>query len=166
MDHRSANRRDIREGGPRTAGQISGGRKAAYYGGMVIIAIGFVLFLSAIPVMMSGGMNFAQAQSSMGTSIFLSFGGIVVIIIGNLIRGVGARGLAGSGLKLDPEQARKDLEPYSKMAGGMVQDAVSEVKEAPFLVKREPAVRVRCPVCKALNDESAKFCSQCGKAMA
>lgn len=165
MDSRNLHGRG-RKGGPSIAGQISGGRKAAYYGGMALIAVGFVLFLSAIPVMMSGGTSFARAQSSMGTAAFLSFGGIAVIIVGNLIRGAGARGLAGSGLKLDPEQARKDLEPYSKMAGGMVQDAVSQVKAAPFLAKSEPQVRVRCPACKALNEELAKYCSQCGKAMA
>lgn len=151
---------------PRPTAAISNNRKTAYYGGTVIMVIGFILFLSAIPVMMSGGMNFARAQSSMSTSVFLSFGGIVVIIIGKIIRGIGARGLAGSGLRLDPEQARKDLEPYSKMAGGMVQDAVSEIKNVPFAAKQEPAIRVRCPNCKALNEDLAKFCSQCGKAMA
>ena len=150
----------------RSTAAISNDRKAMYYGGMVIMGIGFVMFLSAIPVMMSGGMNFARAQSSMSTSMFLSFGGIVVIIVGKIIRGIGARGLAGSGLKLDPEQARKDLEPYAKMAGGMVQDAVSEIKGVPFAAKQEPAIRVRCLNCKALNEESAKFCSQCGKVMA
>lgn len=40
--------------------------------------------------------------------------------------GIGRRGLAGSGLKLDPEEARRDLEPWSRMAGGVVQDALDE----------------------------------------
>lgn len=28
-----------------------------------------------------------------------------------------------------------------------------------------PDVRVRCPACRALNLEDAKFCSQCGRAL-
>lgn len=29
----------------------------------------------------------------------------------------------------------------------------------------QPTVRVRCRQCRALNDETAKFCNQCGSAM-
>jgi hypothetical protein len=37
---------------------------------------------------------------------------------------IGSRGLAGAGVVLDPQQARKDLEPWSRMAGGMAKDAL------------------------------------------
>ena len=36
------------------------------------------------------------------------------------------RGLAGSGVVLDPEKAREDVEPWSRMAGGVVKDALDE----------------------------------------
>ncbi len=82
---------------------------------------------------------------------------------------VGARGAAGSGLVLNPEGARKDLEPWSRMAGGVAQDALSEVGVAKKLEeglgKAAPEVKVRCPKCQALNDEKARYCSQCGTAL-
>jgi hypothetical protein len=35
-------------------------------------------------------------------------------------------GLAGSGLKLDPQGARRDVEPWARMTGGVVKDAMDE----------------------------------------
>ena len=64
----------------------------------------------------------ANARSSMARGV----GGMALLIIGGFVRGIGARGLAGSGVVLDPEQARRELEPYSRMAGGMVKDALDE----------------------------------------
>lgn len=40
--------------------------------------------------------------------------------------GIGRAGLAGSGVVLDPQRAREDLEPWSRMAGGMVKDTLDE----------------------------------------
>jgi rRNA maturation endonuclease Nob1 len=75
---------------------------------------------------------------------------------------------------LDPQRSRKDLEPWSRAAGGMTDDALDEIELAKKLGKKldeptaaaaEPVVKVRCRGCSALNDEKAKFCSQCGAAM-
>ncbi|MEM6692170.1 MAG: zinc ribbon domain-containing protein, partial [Planctomycetota bacterium] len=76
-------------------------------------------------------------------------------------RTVGARGLAGSGVLLDPEQAREDLEPYSRMAGGMVKDAMTEA-DIDLSGKPERIIMIRCTSCDALCQESANFCQQCG----
>jgi len=35
-------------------------------------------------------------------------------------------GAAGSGIVLDPERAREDVEPWARMAGGVVKDALDE----------------------------------------
>ncbi|MGQ9591016.1 MAG: hypothetical protein ACUVYA_12050 [Planctomycetota bacterium] len=108
--------------------------------------------------------------------------GMVLAMAGGIIAAVGAKGLAGSGVILDPEQARKDVEPWSRMAGGVADDALSEVDVVKKLAEsldrtsgrpaeapdgREPAatgppVKVRCRSCRALNDEDARFCDQCG----
>ena len=81
------------------------------------------------------------------------------------MRGVGARGVAGSGLTLDPERAREDLKPYSHLAGGMISDALGEIRKSGVDSPRAVVVKVKCARCRALNDENAKFCSQCGAAM-
>ena len=39
---------------------------------------------------------------------------------------IGRMGLAGSGIELDPEEARRDVEPWSRMTGGVVKDALDE----------------------------------------
>jgi 3-oxoacyl-(acyl-carrier-protein) synthase len=58
--------------------------------------------------------------------------GMVMMIAGGLLSGVGKAGLAGlaglaaSGITLDTEQARRDVEPWSRMAGGALKDAMDE----------------------------------------
>ena len=148
-------------------------RRTAYYMGMVILGIGILLFLSVFfgeafaprpstseffrnPM---GTMDDMQArnQSSTGRGVL----GFVLIGIGAVLAGVGRSGLAGSGLKLDPRQAREDLEPWNRAAGGMLNDTLEEVQVLrPSSAETE--VKVRCPKCRALNDESDKFCGQCG----
>ena len=54
-------------------------------------------------------------------------GGILLMVIGQTIATIGRQGLAGSGVVLDPEQAREDVEPWSRMQGGVVKDTLDEV---------------------------------------
>jgi len=72
-------------------------RKLLYYGGIVVTGIGFLLFLS----------NFLGSGISMGAAL----GGMFLVAAGGFMRSIGAKGLAGSGVILDPERARKDVEP-------------------------------------------------------
>jgi hypothetical protein len=84
---------------------------------------------------------------------------------------IGARGLAGSGVVLDPEKARGDLEPYTRMAGGMLKDALDETgllspnRSAPKEPQQAPekVVMVKCTACGKLNEEDSKFCQECGR---
>src|SRR6516162_1292933 len=45
--------------------------------------------------------------------------GMGLMVVGGILMGVGARGAAGSGLVLDPGKARQDLEPWSRLGGGV-----------------------------------------------
>ena len=142
--------------------QISEERKTAYYLGMVLMVIGGILFLS---VFITGAMNFgdfSNFESDARSSMFRAITGMALLIVGGLIRGVGARGLAGSGVVLDPEKARRDLEPYSRMTGGMVKDALDEA-DIDLGGKPERVVMIKCPGCGKLNEEDSKFCQECGK---
>jgi hypothetical protein len=145
---------------------LSDERKAAYYIGMVISVIGLLLFLSNF-VIFAVHFGAPDLGPGFGRGFALrGFGGFMLIVAGQVLRGLGARGLAGSGVILDPQRERKDLEPWSRMAGGMVSDALSEVDSLDSLKKpAAPAVKVRCLKCHALNDEAAKFCNQCGAAL-
>jgi len=105
---------------------ISGERKASYYIGLVLTVAGFLTF----------GSVFVTAFTSFGHStpfggppagLFIrALVGMGMIIAGRLLMRVGARGLAGSGVILDPDRARHDVEPWSRMAGGMARDALDE----------------------------------------
>lgn len=141
---------------------ISDERKTAYYIGMGLMVLGGLLFASTFlgELMHFGDFNDFEARTrSMG---FRAFGGMALMMIGMLVRGVAARGLAGSGVFLDPEQAREELEPYSRMTGGMVKDALDEADIN--LGGREPTqvIKVKCRSCGGLNQETAKFCQECG----
>ena len=87
--------------------------------------------------------------------MFRAIGGMVLIIVGQVIASIGAKGLAGSGIKLDPEQARKDLEPYSRMAGGMVKDALEEADINLGGGRSERIIMIKCRGCSKLNEEDS-----------
>jgi hypothetical protein len=136
---------------------------------MALTGIGFVTFLSFF---VTGVMNFGNFENFEGqarSAGIRGFGGIVLVIIGAALMNIGAKGWAGSGVVLDPNRARKDVEPWSRMGGGILNDALSEVEVAKKLEERlEPPaaqVKIRCRQCQALNDEKAKFCDQCSAAL-
>lgn len=106
--------------------QIPQGRRAIVYVGRVLMAIGGLVFLSSfclVPFEMTNGPLFSRGGgpplggpsfSSGGSPplpVLLAFPGFVLLIIGLLVSSLGMQGAAGSGLVVDPEQARKDLEP-------------------------------------------------------
>lgn len=140
--------------------EISKNRKRMYYAGNGITVLGVILFLSVFftafmnPFGMLGGI--IEGSSNPMANSFIGF---VLIIIGQVVANIGLKGKAGSGLILDPKQAREDLKPYSSQVGGMLHDVLDEVD-----LKSDPVevVKIRCQACKALNDEDAKFCKECG----
>jgi len=135
--------------------EISKNRKTLYYVGNGISLIGFILFLSVFFTAFLNPFDMMSSSNPMANG----FIGFILIIIGQSISILGARGLAGSGLLLDPKQAREDLKPYSSQVGGMINDALEEVD---LLNESKEVIKVRCPSCKTLNDEDAKYCKKCG----
>lgn len=135
--------------------EISKNRKTLYYVGNGISLIGFILFLSVFFTTFLNPFDMMSSSNPMANG----FIGFILIIIGQSISILGARGLAGSGLLLDPKQAREDLKPYSSQVGGMINDALEEVD---LLNESKEVIKVRCPSCKTLNDEDAKYCKKCG----
>ena len=140
---------------------ISEERKGAYYIGTGLMILGGLLFASTFVSFISNFGNFSNFESDAKSGMTRAFGGMGLLVLGGIIRGIGARGLAGSGVVLDPEQAREDLEPYSRMAGGMVKDAMDEadvdLRSAP-----EKIIMIKCRSCGKLNEEDSKFCQECG----
>jgi hypothetical protein len=138
--------------------KLSRERKGLYYLGMGLMIVGVILFMSSFFVGFSDD-PFYNPTDSIGNSVI----GFVMIGVGGFIMNIGARGAAGSGLILDPDKAREDLRPYTSAAGGMLNDALEEVD----LLKRNgeegKRIMVRCPSCRELNDEDARFCKSCGK---
>lgn len=143
---------------------ISSNRKALYYGGLVLVVLGIILFLS---VFVSGisMMNDPFSMPNQGSGFMVrGLIGFLMIFVGSILRSIGARGLAGSGVVLNPKQAREDLAPYTDALGGMAHDAVEGFKQAGGM-KAQEIIKVRCPSCRALNEEQDKYCSQCGTAL-
>lgn len=90
------------------------------YLGMVVGASGFLCFTSTfVSAASSFGdfTNFEARGRSMATRAVVV---MVMMITGGALAGVGRMGLAGSGIKLDPQEARKDVEPWARMTGGVV----------------------------------------------
>lgn len=151
--------------------EISPERKTMYNVGLGLIVVGFILFLSVFVSAFSSmnGPDFSVSMSN-GEPILKSntpnFGvaliGFILIAVGGGMRTVAAKGVAGSGIILDPDQAREDLKPWTQMAGGMLKDALDET-DIKGSSTEKTVVKIKCQNCKALNDEDSKFCKSCGQ---
>lgn len=149
--------------------EISQGRKTTYYIGVIIMVIGGLMFFSTFVSFAMHFGDFDNFEDNARSSAIRAFGGMGLLILGGIIMGVGRRGLAGSGAVLDPKQAREDLEPYSRMAGGMIKDALDESgirigsagRPGPEKII-ERVIMIKCPACGKLNEEDSKFCQECG----
>lgn len=144
------------------AKHISEGRKIAYYIGTGLMVLGGILFVSTFVTFAMHFGDFSNFASNAKSEMLRAFGGMAFLIVGGIIRGIGAQGLAGSGVVLDPDKARQDLEPYSRMAGGMVKDALEEA-DVNLGRRPEKVIMIKCPSCGKLNEEDSKFCQECGK---
>jgi hypothetical protein len=71
----------------------------------------------------------------------------------------------------DMQKKAQDRARSRRMKAEQAQEAVTgpAVAAVPKAEDRPdsaaPLVKIRCPKCRALNDESAKFCNQCGAAI-
>jgi len=101
-------------------------RKAAFYAGSALAVVGLLVFGS---IFVSAALNLGnfQEMESLGRSAMLrAVIGMGLLVVGMVVRAIGSHGLAGSGVVIDPEAARRDIEPWSRMAGGVVRDALDE----------------------------------------
>jgi hypothetical protein len=106
--------------------QVSPERKGIYYLGMGLSGLGALVFMSTfLTAAMSFGdfTNFHERGRSMAVR---SVVGMSMMIVGGGLMTVGRAGLAGSGVMLDPERSRRDVEPWSRATGGMISDALDE----------------------------------------
>jgi hypothetical protein len=113
-----------RPGAPRR--QLSEERRAAYYIGIAVMVIGILVFGSIFLTAASGMSGQFGMPIDTGSMVVRAMVGMGMMLGGRLLMNMGARGLAGSGVVLDPQKAREDLEPWSRMAGGVVSDALEE----------------------------------------
>lgn len=98
--------------------QIPAERQVVYYAGMALIAIGLLLFLSTFVTFLANFGNFDGHEARMQSGALRAFGGIVLTWIGGFMRNLGAKGLAGSGILLDPEQGRRMSSPGAAWEAG------------------------------------------------
>ncbi len=142
--------------------QVSAGRRTTFYLGTLIMAVGGLVFASLFVTMALIAGRDSDPETVIPSFVFRMILAMVLLLAGGALRAVGARGLAGSGVVLDPQRARRDLEPYARMAGGMVKDALDEAELKPAAGGPERVVMIRCPACNRLNEEDSKFCQECG----
>lgn len=148
-------------------------RKVTYYIGLVLIIVGIILFIS---VFFTAAQTFSSLSSPFpgngpfGGGIFFPLGraviGILMIIVGAVLCNIGARGAAGSGFVLDPDQAREDLKPFNEARGKMINDVISNIDvldDISLSKEVKEVIKIKCSSCGRLNDEDARYCNFCGK---
>jgi len=157
--------------------EISPERKTAYYVGMGLSGLGLLLFclpFMAIPLAMLGIFASPFPGASIAVvpiTFFLSFIGFALIAVGGVLMQIGRSGLAGAGIILNPGRARQEVEPFSRMEGGILKDRLDEaglldengLKFARNAVNSpEKIIMIRCLHCGKLNEDDSKFCQECG----
>lgn len=161
--------------------QISQERKSLYTVGLVMQIVGGCLFalpfITVVIFMIFAVSSGGQPMGFVAVPIAFGFGfvGFVLIAGGGFVRMFAAKGKAGSGLVLDPEQARKDVEPWSRMQGGVLKDTLDEAGINLGQVAKQlgnagnPApqtvIMLKCTHCGKLNEQDSKFCQECGGAL-
>lgn len=110
---------------------ISPERRLLYRAGQVVAVIGFLMFasffVSIALAFLDDGPGFGPPASSANCAV-TPFSGFM-LMAGTAMMGAASKGLAGSGVVLDPEQSRRDVEPWSRAAGGMIADAIDEARQ-------------------------------------
>lgn len=106
--------------------QISPGRQVVFYFGVGLSVLGFVVFISVFFSAAGGMGEMRGVEGGMSSMMMRAIVGMVMMIVGGFLTRVGRMGLSGSGVVLDPEGARRDVEPWARMAGGVVKDAMDE----------------------------------------
>jgi hypothetical protein len=79
--------------------QIPPKRKALYYGGMALMGLGLLLFLSTFVTFMANFGNFDNFEGRARSEGFRAIGGMVLMMLGAFLVNVGAKGWAGSGVR-------------------------------------------------------------------
>ncbi len=143
---------------------ISDERKAVFYIGMGLMLFGVLLFTSVFVTSAMHFGDFDNFEQNAKSSMLRAIGGMALMLLGAVLSSVGAMGLAGSGLALNPEKARRDLEPYSRMTGGMIKDVLEEA-DLNLGGRSEKVIMLKCQSCGMLNEEDSKFCQECGVEM-
>jgi hypothetical protein len=142
--------------------QVSPERKAAYYVGMVLSVVGLVVFLSTFVTFATHFGDPSGVMAMSGSMMVRAIGGMILMMIGGAVMGIGRKGLAGAGVVLDPERGRRDLEPFTRQAGGMLKDALDEA-DIHLGGRTDKVVVIKCRECGKLNEDDSKFCQECGK---
>lgn len=147
--------------------KITKGRKITYYVGMVMVVLGFILFISLFFSVASYINNPVDPFDGKSVPSFEnSILGMILMIVGFFVMNIGAQGAAGSGLVLDPKKAREDLKPFNEAKGQMINDVISNIEVAEKIIKSnevKEVIKIKCRNCGILNDEDAKFCKECGR---
>lgn len=150
--------------------KINKKRKVTYYIGLGMVIVGFLLFISVFfhitnvinrSAIYDPTMGFRFTPPPFQNAVI----GMILMISGAIVASIGAKGAAGSGLLLDPDQAREDLKPFNEATGKMINDVVSNIDAVENLGKpqeNKEIIKIKCRSCGSLNDEDAKFCKNCG----
>jgi hypothetical protein len=106
---------------------ISPQRKQLNAVATIVSIIGLVLFLSTfVSAALSFG-DFSNFDSNVRSMSLRAVVGMIMMIAGGAMKALAYGGAAGSGLTLDPDQARKDLEPWARLRGGLTKDQLDEM---------------------------------------
>jgi hypothetical protein len=158
--------------------QIAELRRLIYHIGVVLITLGFLMILGTLFHVFSPGTRPAAlpklgkgaavpASGGHDPALFILDG--VVIIVGAVVMKLSGS-VTHKALLVEKQEAAPMIKPESVLPDSAIDDSLSAASTSGEIVTpddQQPAsiVKIRCLNCHTLNDESAKFCSECGNPM-
>lgn len=160
---------------------ISEGRSIVYYLGILVGVVGVIVFFSCFlePMQMTMGSvtDFSQPMGGLEDIFggFLTRGilGIILIGAGSFLMHISRSKGAGSGVIPEGSRVRGDFELSSQTRGKMINDTLDQIEDVNAITREVSRpdlneismIKVSCQQCHSLNDESAKFCIECGNSL-
>lgn len=107
--------------------QIPEHRRVIHRLGLILVILGGLSFFSVFASVAIQAGNPGNIGSQGQSMAIRAFGGMGLMVVGKVMMIYGFVGAAASGLNLDPQQMRQDLEPWARMQGGLTKDALDEM---------------------------------------
>ncbi len=118
--------------------QSSRWEKALYGSALLLTVAGVVLVLSPFARFLANLENYSHFEASVGTEVFRSFGGLILILVGHFLMNWAVRGWGGVGIVPAPDGTRKQLMASANRSAAPTGNLAWDIEAVRQVESRQP----------------------------